>query len=340
MIVDCDRHVGVSSYADLFPHMTLAWQKHFERDEFLLSIADGSSHIRLSERFTYDAPEEAAVDDPDDLIWLAIPHQGLTINGWADRIAAKTFVEALNSYGEEHWSASPRARRATLVSPHDVQWSAGEIRRRAASDGVAAVALPLPPVLLGSEAYDPIYDACSEVGLPLVIHFSGVEGRYLGAPPLGGGVHYSAFARDVLMPQLAESNITSMLFEGTFEKFPDLRVLFVGFGFTWLTSLLWRLDREWRTFRHDVPWVKRPPSGYVFDNVWLTTWPVDEAVDAGVWEKFGFPDQLVDRVVYGSHAPFDGDSPADVVRVLGSERSGKLLTNGLALVAPGVASTV
>ena len=41
----------------------------------------------------------------------------------------------------------------------------------------------------------PLYEACHETGLPLVIHFSGLEGLYRGAQPLSGGVHSSAFAR-------------------------------------------------------------------------------------------------------------------------------------------------
>lgn len=331
MIVDCDRHVGVSSYSELFPHMSVSWQKHFERDEFVGSVGDASNHIRVSERFVHEALAPASGADGADA-WLTIPHQGLTINGWADQVAAKAFLEALNSYGEEHWATSPGANLAILVSPFDPKWSAGEIRRRAESESAAAVALPLGAGLLGSGAFDPIYEASCEVGLPVVIHFSGLEGRYLGAPPLAGGVHYSAFSREVLMPQLAESSITSMSFEGTFEKFPSLRVLFAGFGFTWLTSLLWRLDREWRTFRHDVPWVKRPPSGYVLEQVWVTSWPIAEARDESVWKRFGFSDKLKDCVVFGSHQPFDGDSADDVRRVLGAEHGDGLLGRGLSLV--------
>jgi predicted TIM-barrel fold metal-dependent hydrolase len=187
--------------------------------------------------------------------------------------------------------------------------------------------------LMGSAHFDPIYDACSEVGLPLVVHFSGVEGRYLGAPTLAGGVHYSALARHVLMPHLAESNLTSLVFEGTFEKFPRLQVLFAGFGFVWLMPLVWRLDREWRTFRHDVPWVRRPPSTYLAEHAWFTSHPIEEAVDAGVWARAGFSDEFADRIVFGSHAPFEPDSSADVTRVLGPERGERLLRAGSALLA-------
>ena len=86
--------------------------------------------------------------------------------------------------------------------------------------------------MLGTRYWDPAYEeACVEVGLPVVVHYSGVEGSFSGTPPLSGSVHRSALARLILMPHLAESNVASLLFEGTFYRFPELQVLFTGFGF-------------------------------------------------------------------------------------------------------------
>jgi predicted TIM-barrel fold metal-dependent hydrolase len=327
---DCDRHVGVAGYEDLFPHMSLSWRKHFERDEFFWGIRDATAHTWVDERFNHDPVVGAA--DTDGEPHLAIPHQALTINGWVDQVAAKTFLHAVNDYGGEHWNG-PSTRRAAVVSPVDPAWSAAEVRRAAAA-GAAAIALPLTSTLLGSEHFDPIYDACAETGLPIVVTFSGVEGKYLGAAPLPGGVHYSNFSRAVLMPQLAESCVTSLAFEGTFEKFPGLQVLFAGFGFHWMPSLLWRMDREWRTFRHDVPWVKETPSTYVLEHIWLSTWPLGELSGPDAWERFGFTDALADRIVFGSHQPFGGDPPADVVATLGEERGAAILLRGASLLAP------
>jgi predicted TIM-barrel fold metal-dependent hydrolase len=328
MVIDCDRHAGVAQYPDLFEHMTHDWRKHFEREEWVGSINLSSSHIRVTERFAHETPPP--YEPPADGLTLVIPHQGLTVNGWADRVAARTFLAAINSYGEANW-ASPTSKIAVLVSPHDVQWSADEVRRRAETAAAGAVALPLVPEMLGSRNWDPLYEACSETGLPLVIHFSGVEGRYLGAAPLSGGVHASAFARLTLMPHLAESNIASLTFEGAFTRFPELQVVFTGFGFTWLPSLLWRIDREWRTFRHDVPWVTEPPSEQVMSNMWFTSHPVTEAQAKDDWEK-GFTERLRDRVVFGSHAPFGGDQSSEVDRVLGEDWGRRLQHNGATLM--------
>jgi hypothetical protein len=330
MFVDCDRHVGVGQYSDLFSHMPLAWQRHFERVEFVSSIDEASNHIRVSERWDHPHVDvEPPADDGDE--YLLVPHQGLTINGWADRVGAKVFAAAINSYGLENW-AGPTRKLALVVSPHDPAWSAAEVTRLAhAGSGVGAVAIPLGDSMLGSFTLNPIYEACVEADVPVLVHFSGVEGRYLGAPPLSGGVHLSAFSRLSLMPHLAESNVTSLVFEGAFETFPDLRVIFAGFGFTWLPSLMWRMDREWRTFRHDLPWVKEPPSTYLPGRLWVTTSPVEEAAISGEWDRSFSSQQLRSLLAFGSHQPFDGDSAADVTRVLG-DAAAAVLTNGKAAI--------
>ena len=46
------------------------------------------------------------------------------------------------------------------------------------------------------------------------------------------------------------------------EKFPKLKFIFAEYGFLWVASLFYRLDRTWRGLRHEVPWVRKSPSEY------------------------------------------------------------------------------
>jgi hypothetical protein len=107
--------------------------------------------------------------------------------------------------------------------------------------------------------------------------------------------------------------------------------VFSGFGFSWLPALLWRVDREWRTFRHDVPWVRRPPSEYILEQVWATTWPVREATLRGDWQRLFVQESLRSRIIYGSHEPFDGDGPDQIRAELGEADGSLVLANGRAL---------
>jgi uncharacterized protein len=323
--------VTVPRYEELFDFMTFSWRKHFEREEWLGSVTLGANHVRVSDRFRHESVDPVVPAPADGSIRLLLPHQGLGVNGWSDHAAVKPFLRALNSWTGRAATAAGD-RDVVVVAPQDPAWSAEEIRTRAGDGSPGAVALPLASPMLGAPAWDPIYDACVETGLPLVVHFSGVEGHYLGAPPLAGGAHGSALARMTLMPHLAESTIASLTFEGALARHPQLRLLFTGFGFTWLPALLWRLDREWRTFRHDVPWVAEPPSRRVLESMWFGTWPLAEAADTTAWSG-GFTAELLGRVVFGSHAPHGGDSAADVDRVLGSGWSQRLDDNARAALA-------
>jgi uncharacterized protein len=332
MIVDVDRHVAVDDYRRILAHMDASWRAHFDRTEFLGSIVESSNHMRVSNRFGL-APESAGPTGAS--VSILLPHQAIAINAWADQVAALEFVRAFNSFSRDEL-ADARALPTIVVSPADPAWSAGEIRRRAAEGGFGAIALPLGPALLGSQHYDPIYAAAEETGLTVIAHFSGVEGLYAGAQGLGGSVHRSPFARKILLPQLAESNITSLAFEGAFERFPGMRMLFSGFGFSWLPALLWRMDREWRTFRHDIPWVRSVPSEYVKAQVWLSTWPIREATMGEDWGHLFHESDLAPRIVFGSHDPFDGD-PIEAVRTELGDDADTVLGNGAALLPLKVA---
>ena len=66
-----------------------------------------------------------------------------------------------------------------------------------------------------------------------------------------------------------------------FTKFPDLKVVLLESGFTWLPAHLWRLTKFWRGLRMEVPWVDRAPTDIVRDNVRLTIAALRRAAVAG-----------------------------------------------------------
>jgi len=326
MIIDCGRHAGVKRYQDLFQYMPHSWQKHFDRYEWTGSVELASNHIRVTDKLRHEPVPEYHPASRENFRELVIPYQGLTVNGWADRIGAKVYIDALNSYAEEHW-IGPSSKLALVISPHDPAWSAKLIRTRAKTGVASAICIPLIPEMLGTRYWDPVYEACVENNLPVMTHYSGVEGSYVGAPALSGGVHQSPLSRLVLMPHLAESNLASLFFEGAFYRFPSLQILFAGFGFKWLPSLMRRVDQEWRNFRSDVPWVKDPPSTRVLSNVWLSSYPVGEAINPESWEG-DFSASLRKRIVFNSHAPFGNDTAELAAEKLGREWVDRLMLNG------------
>ena len=334
MQVDCCRFAGVQQYGEIFPFMSESWRRHFDRYEWVGSIDLASNHIRVSDKFRHDPPPAYSPGSNPNEMCFVVPHQALSVNGWSDSVAADVFVEALNAYAEDNW-VSASSKIAIVVSPFDPHASAQRIRRRGISEGVGAVAVPLIPTMLGSGYWDPVYDACQELELPVLIHYSGVEGSYAGAPPLSGAAHSNPLSRLILMPHLAESNTASLVFEGTFYRFPRLQILFAGFGFKWVPSLLRRMDQEWRNFRSDMPWVRDKPSRKFLSNVWVSSYPVGEAVNPERWQS-EFSEAVLDRIVYSSHAPFEADRIDTVKTVLGASWVERLMRNGQAFISHDV----
>ena len=71
-------------------------------------------------------------------------------------------------------------------------------------------------------------------------------------------------------------HLASMVFEGLFERYPTLRVLFVEGGYIWLPAFLWHMDDDWKMLRSETPWVTRPPSEYIFEHCRFTTQPMEQ----------------------------------------------------------------
>ena len=81
------------------------------------------------------------------------------------------------------------------------------------------------------------------------------------------------------MASAFQSQLTSLVAEGTFDTFPALRVSLLESGFAWLPAFLWRFDKGWRGLRREVPWTKRAPSAYVREHVRFGLQPVDGPPD-------------------------------------------------------------
>jgi predicted TIM-barrel fold metal-dependent hydrolase len=104
--------------------------------------------------------------------------------------------------------------------------------------------------------------------------------------------------------------LTSLICEGVFSKYPELRVVLIESGFTWLPAHLWHLGKFWRGLRMEVPWVDRPPFEIVRDQVRLTLQPADAPPQRQQFERLiehmGSDKLLLFSTDY-PHWQFDGE---------------------------------
>lgn len=194
-----------------------------------------------------------------------------------DPDAAAAAGSAYNDWLAGEWLAfDNRFRAGIVIAAQDPALAAQEINRMASNRGFAAVYMPLTNRLMGDRFYYPIYEAAATHGLPIILHPNAVDAMYTTAPSLAGGVPTYYIEWHAALSQIFQANVISLVCHGVFERFKDLKVVVAEGGIAWLMDVMWRLDKDWKGLRDEVPWVKRPPSEYIIDHVRLTTQPFIE----------------------------------------------------------------
>ena len=318
--VDCDVHVSVPSVKALLPYLDSYWRQQF--------VTRGID--RISWNMTSDPPNAPIMIRPDrrpatgrpgsDFSILKDRH--LDLFGPAAAIAnciyggvalhsedmAAVVCTAVNDWIAAEWlDRDPRLRASIVVPLNNPDLAAEEIERRAGDPRfVQVLMLAMGEQPLGKRAHWPIYAAANRHGLPIGVH----AGSLYHHPALAGG-YGSYFLEDYVAQAFGFENcVLSLVSEGVFAKFPELKFVFMESGVTWLPAALWRFDKTWRGVRAEIPWVKTPPSAIVRDHIRLTLQPFDAPEGAGRLERFCEQMKSDEMVLFSTDFPhwhFDGE---------------------------------
>ena len=154
----------------------------------------------------------------------------------------------------------------------NVEYAVDEIERCAKDKRfVQVLVLAMQEVPLGRRHFWPIYAACERHGLPLGIH----AGSAYRNPVTSLGWPTWYIEDYAAQSQGFQSQVASLITEGVFAKHPELKVVLIESGVTWLPAFLWRFGKFWRGLRTEVPWVDRAPWEIVRDHFRLTMQPLD-----------------------------------------------------------------
>jgi predicted TIM-barrel fold metal-dependent hydrolase len=287
-VIDCDLHNELPGLQTLYPYLPDHWRAYAEESAF---TGPDANDYPAGAPTTARPGSQPANGDPagSDLRLM----QEQVLDAWpiavgilncSYRVAsvhnedlAAALATALNQWQIDSWlDPEPRLRASIVVPSQNPERAAQEIERWGDHPGFVQVVLPVRSLMpYGKPHYDPIFQAADRHGLVVGIQYGGGEGH--PSTPVGWP---STYLEEMAgMSQVFQSQVMSLITEGVFARFPELRVTLIEGGFTWLPSLMWRLDKEWKGLRHNTPWVKRAPSAYMREHMRLTVQPLDAPPD-------------------------------------------------------------
>jgi predicted TIM-barrel fold metal-dependent hydrolase len=289
-LIDCDVHNAVPSDDALRPYLSKAWQAHMDHvgPRTYAPYESGYVYPKVSPGggSRTDAWPPGGGLPGSDLAFM----RSQLLDPLGTRFAVlnclyraaeqrnegygAALARAVNDWQVEHWlERDDRLRASVTVTYESPELAAAEIRRRAEHRGFVQVLLfPRTKEPLGRRRYWPIFEAAQETGLPVGIHFASTT-----AAPVTPAGWPSYYIEDHTAMSLAfQAQASSLIVEGVFDRFENLKVAFVEGGFAWVPGLMARLDGLCHRMRAEVPALQRSPSEYLRDRIRITTQPMEE----------------------------------------------------------------
>jgi predicted TIM-barrel fold metal-dependent hydrolase len=307
-LVDCDLHAVVASVDVLTPYLDEHWREVIDTSQFK-GPTDSPYPPNLpttrSPRFRADAGTtlaalQADVLDPDD-VETGILVCSYGVESVRNPDASAALARAINAWQAAEWlDPEPRLRGSIVVPGGQPAMAAEEIARTAPDRRFVQVYLPVRSAIpYGNRVWWPLLQAAVEHDLPIALHHGGAP----GLPPTASGWPTYHVEEVVDMATAFQSQLTSLVAEGAFERFPTLRVALVEAGYAWLPAFLWRFDKGWKGLRREIPWTQRLPSETIRERVRVTLQPVDGPAEPRHLE------QLLDQLDAPSMLLYASDYP-------------------------------
>lgn len=331
-LIDCDIHQHWQSESEIIKHLPPRYQ------EYGINLPNGlytnpggvmqENATPADNGVPGTSPENVKkhILDPYDVDYGILTGRAGTVSLLPNPDYASALAKAYNEWVRNQWlNADDRFLGSILVAPQDPS-RAGEMIKEYGSDPrfVQVILNSASPQPYGTQFYRPIFEAAAETNIPIALH-PYADGSGISSPPSGAGYPRSYFEWHNILPANMMGQLNSLICEGIFEQFPNLYLVCIEGGFGWLPHLMWRMDKNWKGLRSQAPWLDKPPSEYIFDQVRFTTQPIEEPPDSKYLEQIFEMIRAEETLMFSTDFPhWDGDSPQYALPPLDSKTQAQI----------------
>jgi predicted TIM-barrel fold metal-dependent hydrolase len=336
---DADVHVRWETDAEMLAYLPKVWHSRW-----LSGAGHTQSGLRIQPKYYNPLEPALEVSDLKSVNPHAVHDPSALVKDWLDRWDFEAvFLSCFDALGistfgdidypielarmHNRWltdkflCSDTRFWGSIIVATQDPEAAATEIRRAAASHpGMVRLLLPTGTRQpYGHRFYLPIFNAAADCGLDIAIH-AGTEGVGTSSPPTPAGWPVTLAELRVSRATHALGHLTSMVTEGLFQRFPEMRVTFLECGVAWLVPYLWRFDKNYKGLRSECPWLTELPSELVCRHFRFGTQGAEPAPDPAEFWRLLESLPSADLMIFASNYPrWDMETPENAPALRGCD---------------------
>lgn len=127
----------------------------------------------------------------------------------------------------------------------------------------------------GDPKYDAVYQALEDHGLPVVFH-ANADGFVYDFPVQNQGFSKYLECHALAHMWYQSKAVVSLITQGVPEKFPDLNIVILEAGLSWIPYVMFRLNREYAMRKQEAPLLQQSPEEYIRDSFYFASQPLGE----------------------------------------------------------------
>jgi predicted TIM-barrel fold metal-dependent hydrolase len=299
-IYDMDAHI-IETDNDVRPYLD---ERYRNRRGGLLAIDEWHLSVGRRPRAPKSLEDRLREMDQEGVICsLLFPTRAMDVNTMRDKGYKTAYCRAYNDFIADFCRQAPALRAVAVLPFDDVDAAVKELNRAATKLGLVGVVMSSYGLQehIGSSKYWPIYEEMQRLDVHMGVHNS-----IQGGPIADLRSDSFMMQHTVGRPAATMTDCAAMIYSGTVERFPRLRVSFLEANCAWVPYWMDVMDRKFESYRSDCPQLKAKPSEYMTNgNFFFSAEPVEQALPY-VLEHIG-----EGLVVFASDYPHGGSGFAD-----------------------------